>query len=949
MECDETRIDMATILTAEVLIDKIKQSGLIEEDQLNAALERWKSAGISVDNPRAIAVQLVKEDMLTRWQAEKLLQGKHRGFFLGRYRLLRLLGTGGMSSVYLAEHTLMRRPVAIKVLPQARVNDASYLQRFHREAQAVAALDHENIVRAYDVNHDENIHFLVMEYVPGKSLQELVESNKPLGFVEIVEYVRQIATGLEHAHHAKMVHRDIKPANLLLDDRGMVKMLDLGLARFFHTDDDSSLTLQYDEKVLGTADYLSPEQALNSHNVDNRADIYSLGGTMYFLLTGHPPFPEGSLAQRLLFHQTKEPAPISEERPDTPSELIEMVEKMMKKDPDERYQTVQEIELECTQWLEEHGGEKWKKMRLGQRATTTPSPAPAKKTKSKKSNSKPAAKPLEKLPREEASTVVPETNNHDPEMAAFLQAMSGAETEYTSKAKEFPEFDFGEKSDDASSSDPPADVTRQMDPADLERIKRKSQTKKVTDEFDFTRETEAPVSSQTSVIPAETHIPGFTAAGAPTKPKAKPRATNTEEDEEAPWWKRHPIWSVAISIATLLIGIAVILFGFGDGSNGNGARGIGNGSGKKEERNPGKEDQLVQIPNDLIEKTIDPNGDITSINKALDFARKNPAKEYIFRITEGQVFDEQLVFDNTENSKHKTPPRIHFKVEGGTATIKPDGSGPVITVIGGNDGESDVEALQFTGFNIDAAGGQVALKLVGSLPRLRFQDCRIHGFQKTGVEMEAARAFLNDRIQFDKVDIQGTSDASSGVSMIPQQNQSEPPSCVTFSSCLFVGPMKSGIDMKTNATNISIENSRFHKLDTAIDLVYGQDKKSSFSILNNTFYECRVGLHVGDMLHISKYRCAIQRNLFDKSSGGAVQISQNFNQIEFLNMGIELESNWTNQPHVDGAADIFNLGKTNANIEFRSTDPNSPDFLLPAEGAENSAVGYQGPNWPPSE
>jgi serine/threonine-protein kinase len=349
-------------ISVETFLGLVKQCGLIDGELLKKHWKELKEAGIPLAEPRQIADEFVNRNLLTRWQAEKLLQGRHKGFFLGKYRLLSLLGSGGMSAVYLAEHVLMRRRVAIKVLPRQRVEDSSYLERFHREAQAVAALDHRNIVRAYDVDQEREIHFLVMEYVPGQSLHELVAKNGPVEFVPAAEYMRQAAEGLHHAHRMGMVHRDIKPGNLLLDEKGTVKLLDLGLARFFDEKDEHSLTVKHDEKVLGTADYLSPEQALNSHTVDLRSDIYSMGCTLYFLLTGHPPFPDGTLAQRLLAHQAKQPRPLQEERPEAPPGLVTVLEKMMAKKPDERYQTAKEAATALLDWLNESGGSTWASM-----------------------------------------------------------------------------------------------------------------------------------------------------------------------------------------------------------------------------------------------------------------------------------------------------------------------------------------------------------------------------------------------------------------------------------------------------------------------------------------------------------------------------------------------------------------------------------------------------------
>lgn len=337
-------------------LDLVRRSQLVERDQLNRFLQALKedSADAEPSDTAAVAARLVEEGLLTQWQCDKLLEGRHRGFFLKNYKLLNHLGSGGMSSVYLAEHVLMQRRVAIKVLPKNRVQDSSYLARFHREAQAAASLDHRNIVRAYDVDNDGDIHFLVMEYVEGRDLQTTVKADGPLDYPAAADFIRQAADGLEHAHKAGLIHRDVKPANLLVDRSNVVKVLDLGLARF--TDDKSaSLTVAYDENVLGTADYLAPEQARDSHGVDQRADIYSMGCSLYYLLTGHPPFPDGTLPQRLMMHQRHPPPSIYKDREDAPEDLVKICLKMMAKKPEHRYQTMAEVSAALTEWLTAHG------------------------------------------------------------------------------------------------------------------------------------------------------------------------------------------------------------------------------------------------------------------------------------------------------------------------------------------------------------------------------------------------------------------------------------------------------------------------------------------------------------------------------------------------------------------------------------------------------------------
>ncbi|MCH7726422.1 MAG: serine/threonine protein kinase, partial [Planctomycetes bacterium] len=183
-----------------------------------------------------------------------------------------------------------------------------------------------------------------------RDVQQIVDDEGALPFKLAVNFCAQAAAGLQHAHDVGLIHRDVKPANLLVDPRSVVKLLDLGLA-LFKDDENASLTMAHNESVLGTADYLSPEQAINSHDVDKRADIYSLGCTFYFMLAGHPPFPEGTLAQRIAKHQTQIPTDIREIRSDTPDELAEICVKMMQKNPEERFQTATEVGDVLEAWL----------------------------------------------------------------------------------------------------------------------------------------------------------------------------------------------------------------------------------------------------------------------------------------------------------------------------------------------------------------------------------------------------------------------------------------------------------------------------------------------------------------------------------------------------------------------------------------------------------------------
>ena len=342
-----------TKINSDQFVELVTRSGLVEPDRCAALIQQVREAcgGQLPEKPEQLAKAFCKKGLLTEWHTDKLLLGKYKGFFLGKYKLLGHIGTGGMSSVYLAEHTRMRDKRAIKVLPKSRVQDASYLARFQNEAKAIASLNHPNIVRAYDIDNDGDVHYIVMEYVDGDDLQTHVRRDGPMDFRIAADVIAQAARGLQHAHDSGLIHRDVKPANVLIDSKKTIRLLDMGLA-LFTQDENCSLTVAHNENVLGTADYLAPEQALNSHQVDHRVDIYGLGCTLYFLLTGKPPFPEGSLAQRIAKHQTEMPRSIRELRPDCPGELEGICVKMIQKDPRYRYQSAAEVADVLQRWLE---------------------------------------------------------------------------------------------------------------------------------------------------------------------------------------------------------------------------------------------------------------------------------------------------------------------------------------------------------------------------------------------------------------------------------------------------------------------------------------------------------------------------------------------------------------------------------------------------------------------
>jgi formylglycine-generating enzyme required for sulfatase activity/serine/threonine protein kinase/WD40 repeat protein len=268
------------------------------------------------------------------------------GLQLGAYRLVKKLGQGGMGLVFLAEHQRMKRLVALKVLPPSVTRYPTAVQRFQREVHALARLSHPNIVTAHDADEARGLHFLVMEYVDGQDLMALVKKRGPLPVGQAIDYVAQGALGLEYAHKRGLVHRDIKPSNLLVDTEGQVKLLDLGLARFSEQADDpdgQGLDLTGTGVVVGTVDYMSPEQAENTKTVDARADIYSLGCTLYFLLTGKKVYTGETVIARLMAHQTQSIPSLRSINPSLPEALDRVYQKMVAKNREERYQTVTEV------------------------------------------------------------------------------------------------------------------------------------------------------------------------------------------------------------------------------------------------------------------------------------------------------------------------------------------------------------------------------------------------------------------------------------------------------------------------------------------------------------------------------------------------------------------------------------------------------------------------------
>jgi hypothetical protein len=314
--------------------EQVSSSGILPPEELHAV-----EAEAAPGDTEALARELVKRGKLTKFQAAMLFQGKGEHLVLGNYVLLEKLGQGGMASVFKAQHRRMERAVALKVL--APTAPARYVKRFQREAKAAARLTHPNIVAAYDADEAAGLHFLVMEYVAGMDLASLVRRDGPLPVDRAIDCVLQAARGLEYAHAQGVIHRDIKPGNLLLGDTGVVKILDMGLARF----EDSPLHAPPDEitrhgAVLGTVDYMAPEQAEAMKQADARSDIYSLGCTLFFLLTGRTLFEGETVIKKIVAHRDQPPPLLADHRPDVPPSLEGIFQRMVAKKKYERFQSM---------------------------------------------------------------------------------------------------------------------------------------------------------------------------------------------------------------------------------------------------------------------------------------------------------------------------------------------------------------------------------------------------------------------------------------------------------------------------------------------------------------------------------------------------------------------------------------------------------------------------------
>lgn len=327
--------------SSEPFLVALGQSNLLDPARL-AEIRQW-AAATSAD-PQLLAKEIARRGWLTPYQVKEVYRGRGKELILGPYVLLDLLGEGGMGRVFKAHHTRLGRDVALKVIRKEKLTKPLAIQRFHQEMRAAAQMSHPNVVLAFDADEVDGVHFFSMEYIEGVDLTRLVKERGPMPFPLACDCIRQAAIGLQHASERGLVHRDVKPSNLLLTPRGQVKVLDLGLAMLHETSAGDNINRVTQEGlVLGTPDFLAPEQAQNPTAVDIRADVYGLGATLFYLLTGRVPYEGPSATDKLLQHVSAPPPSLMAFRPDAPPQLDAVIKWMMAKRPEDRPQTPAQV------------------------------------------------------------------------------------------------------------------------------------------------------------------------------------------------------------------------------------------------------------------------------------------------------------------------------------------------------------------------------------------------------------------------------------------------------------------------------------------------------------------------------------------------------------------------------------------------------------------------------
>jgi eukaryotic-like serine/threonine-protein kinase len=861
-------------ITLDSFVNVIERSELLDTKTLQAALKEFQASNPGAPEGRPFAEFLVKKGLLTVWQADKLLQAKHRGFTLGRYRLLQLLGKGGMSSVYLAEHMVMKRRCAVKVLPARKAKNSAYLNRFHREARAVASLDHPNIVRAYDIDQVQDgsmeLHFLVMEYIQGKTLFEIVRTSGPLPVAKAVDFIRQAAQGLDHAHKAGLIHRDVKPENLILDRQGVVKVMDLGLARFYESDEEQ-LTVHQDERVLGTANYCSPEQAVDSHTVDARTDIYSLGCTIYYFLMGQPPFNTGTLAQRLMAHQTKEPPPIQSKRPDVSDEIVKIVRRMMAKSPVDRFQSMEEIFRALTNVLSSNPPT--------EAAPGSPQPF---SFESLTADQGPLAT--------DAATSEGAGDFVFPDFAALSRSQAEHDTDSAEAALTSPRLN-----DERSS-----DVERffeQISDGGLSTPDAPKPQSKTSKADSSQRRSASAIAIESEPAVAEKE----------QSPATEPeRSSRVARSKSRPGIGK-PVW-IGAAVAAAIVGGLAIIFSMG----------------------PTKPPRPL-LTGGETELLVGPNGHFATVTEAIDSIINRPHKARTIKVASGSSSPEQIVLNGKAGNRTIKQLRIICESEP-RAVLRPAKPGEPIAKL------SDVEDLVIDGVVFDAEGGPTAIGLSGFLVNSRITNSSIQNFKRTGVEGMNVNGYLGkpfviERTTFEKADPSAVAIHWTAIS--PYRTSEIRVHQARFLGPLeagieYVGPawntstehsifhkLKSAVrfaQSNQDVQGLEFDHNTFSSCDRGLVFAGQPAPDSSVRVQNNLFV-----LQAGPESVIETgWTAEVEARLLREQGA-----SQNWSDRTI-----------PDTPEV-GVMDIFQSGGRRGvtTVDFASTKPDTPDFLKPIENS----------------
>jgi serine/threonine protein kinase len=332
----------------------VLRSRVLEREKLCEAMRQVPAD--QRQDAETVAEHLIQTGMLSRFQASKLLQGTALGLVLGPFHVLAPIGKGGMGTVYLARDSRSNQLVALKVLPPKRAREEErLLARFRREMEMSQRVCHPHLAWTYEIGVCQGVYYMALEYIPGKTLYRLVNEHGPLAAPRAARLFAEVASALDHAHTQGLIHRDMKPSNIMITPHDHAKVLDLGLALVQGEAPAEREVVGGRGYVVGTMDYIAPEQAEDSAGVDPRTDVYSLGCSLYFALTGQPPFPGGSRTEKIQRHRSEEPAPIPQLNPAVPPAMIGIVRKMMAKNPEQRFASAAEVREKLLAWADSDG------------------------------------------------------------------------------------------------------------------------------------------------------------------------------------------------------------------------------------------------------------------------------------------------------------------------------------------------------------------------------------------------------------------------------------------------------------------------------------------------------------------------------------------------------------------------------------------------------------------